>query len=166
LTQTNLFDPPEKAAAERSTNPTPRIVGTTNSAVASSGVVAEVWFCNRLACIWFGKSRSEHPGECERGSPAINPGWKAAVAGMAQADAAEDEAWKARADIAIDQLAKSGREFTAEDVRAGAGDPRRPNAFGARLQAASRSGVIVKVGYRASRRASLHAHPVALWRGA
>jgi D-arabinose 1-dehydrogenase-like Zn-dependent alcohol dehydrogenase len=95
-----------------------------------------------------------------------NPGWPLAVAGMAQADAAEHEAWKTKADAAIDQLAKSGKDFTAEDVRAIAGDPSRPNAFGARIQAAKRDGTIVRVGYRASQRASLHAHPIAVWRGA
>jgi hypothetical protein len=94
-----------------------------------------------------------------------NPGWPLAIAGMAQADAAEHQAWKTKADAAIDRLAKSGKEFTAEDVRAIAGDPRRPNAFGARIRAAWKAGTIVKCGYRASQRASLHAHPIAVWRG-
>lgn len=86
-------------------------------------------------------------------------------AGMALADGAEDDAWKRAADAAIRALAASGAEFGAEEVRALAGSPSRPNAFGARFNAAARSGLIRKVGYRKSSRPSLHAHPVAVWRG-
>lgn len=79
--------------------------------------------------------------------------------GMERADAAEPDEWKARADAAIRELAASGQEFNAEDVRAIAGSPSRPNAFGSRFLAAARAGLIVKTGYRNSTRPSLHATP-------
>lgn len=86
--------------------------------------------------------------------------------GMERADAAEgDSEWKRSADAAIRELALTELEFTAEDVRAIAGSPTRPNAFGSRFLAAARAGLIVKTGYRNSLRPSLHSHPVAVWRG-
>jgi len=86
--------------------------------------------------------------------------------GMAAADAAEGSDWKHRADLAIEALAKTGAEFTAVEVREKAGDAARPNAFGARFNAAAGAGLIRKVGCRNSTRPTLHAHPVAVWRGA
>lgn len=78
-----------------------------------------------------------------------------------------DDFWKATADQAIDHLAATGRPFTADDVRdLGVPDPISPRAWGARFLAASRQGRIVRVGYVPSRRASVHAHPIAQWRGA
>lgn len=86
--------------------------------------------------------------------------------GMAQADSAEPDFWKDRADAAIKALAAEGRDFTAEDVRHLAGSPTHPNAFGSRFLSAARRGIIRKVGYRNSNRPSLHAHPIAVWSGA
>src|SRR5690348_8431813 len=85
--------------------------------------------------------------------------------GMELADASEGSEWKDRADAAIRSLAASGEEFTAEDVRARAGDPSRPNAFGARFSSAAKRGLIRRVGFRNSSRPTLHSHPVAVWRG-
>lgn len=85
--------------------------------------------------------------------------------GIARVDAAEDPAWRAAADVAIAELAASGEEFTAEDVRRIAGDPTHPNAMGARFRAAAQAGIIRRVGYRASSRVQLHAHPIAVWVG-
>lgn len=93
------------------------------------------------------------------------PGWQLALPGMELADSAEPDEWKDRADAAIHYLAGLGKEFTAEDVRAMAGDPEHQNAFGARMGAASRSGLIVKVGYRTPARATRHCNPLAVWRG-
>lgn len=88
-------------------------------------------------------------------------------AGTAQADAAAGDWWKATADQAIDHLAATGRPFTADDVRdLGVPDPSSPKAWGARFLSASKAGRIVRVGYTPSRRASVHAHPVAVWQGA
>ena len=86
--------------------------------------------------------------------------------GMARANANELEEWKKRANDAIEWLAQSGREFTAEDVRKRAGDPSNPNAFGPRLNYAARRGIITMVGYRKSERPSMHRRPVAVWKGA
>lgn len=87
--------------------------------------------------------------------------------GVRVADENADDFWKATADQAIDHLASTGRPFTADDVRdLGVPDPTSPRAWGARFLTASRQGRIVRVGYVPSRRASVHAHPIAQWRGA
>lgn len=98
--------------------------------------------------------------------PLFDTGERRKAEGMALADAAEPGFWRDRADAAIKALAAEQREFTAEDVRKLAGSPTHPNAFGSRFLAAARSGLIRKTGYRNSKRASLHAHPIAVWRGA
>ena len=87
--------------------------------------------------------------------------------GVRVANDNEDEWWKSCADRAIDTLAATGRPFTADDIRdMGVPDPTSPRAWGARFLTASRQGRIVRVGYVPSRRASVHAHPIAQWRGA
>ncbi len=87
--------------------------------------------------------------------------------GMLRADVAASTSWKQDVDAAIVELAATGEPFTAEEVRELAGDPPdHPNAMGARFNAAARAGLIVRVGYRLARRASLHRHPIALWVGA
>ena len=85
--------------------------------------------------------------------------------GIALVDAAEPAPWKDRADAAIRELASSGAEFSAEDVRAIAGNPDRPNAMGARFNAAVKSGILVYVRHSPSNRAQLHRCKVAVWRG-
>lgn len=92
--------------------------------------------------------------------------------GMARADEAADPEWRARVDQAIGALATARDEhgeplrFTAEDVRAIAGDPPgHPNAMGARFNAAARRGQIRKVAYRLATRPSLHCHPISVWVG-
>lgn len=86
--------------------------------------------------------------------------------GMAAADGAADLVWRAAVDDAILTLAVTGGEFTAEDVRAIAGDPPdHPNALGARFSSAAKRGEIVRVGFRIATRASRHSHPIAVWRG-
>ncbi len=86
--------------------------------------------------------------------------------GIGTVDLAEGVIWKSKADAAIQLLADSGESFTADDVRRIAGDPRHPNAMGARLLKASRRGLIVCVGRRQSTRAECHAHANPLWRAA
>ena len=87
--------------------------------------------------------------------------------GTGRADLNADDLWKEQADAAIDQLAATGEPFTADDVRdLGVPDPASPKAWGARFLAASRQGRITRVGYVPSRRPSVHAHPIAQWRGA
>jgi hypothetical protein len=85
---------------------------------------------------------------------------------MLAADEAASADWKAAWDAAIAQLASRPGGFTTDDVRAIAGAPSdHPNAAGARIRAAANSGLIRKVGYRASTRPELHAHPLAVWSG-
>jgi hypothetical protein len=87
--------------------------------------------------------------------------------GIARADSTVHDDWRQQVDLAIVQLAASGRRFTADDVRAlGIDDPASPRAWGARFLGAARAGLIVRVGYRPSTRASVHAHPIAEWQGA
>src|SRR5438105_9718295 len=83
--------------------------------------------------------------------------------GMALAAGAESPDWKGAEAIAL--LARGGEDFTAEDVRALAGDPSHPNALGAALNAAARKGLIVCVGRIKAERPSRHANEVRLWRG-
>ncbi|MGZ4597433.1 MAG: hypothetical protein ACXV3V_10950 [Actinomycetes bacterium] len=87
--------------------------------------------------------------------------------GCAQVNANTAEAWREQVDAAIRSLAALGRPFTADDVRDldGINDPPSPNAWGSRFLTAAKRGVIVRVGYLPSRRASVHAHPVAVWQG-
>lgn len=102
----------------------------------------------------------------------LDPGEVAKQLGMATADAHADPDWRAAVDAAIEQLASeldadgAPRRFTAEDVRAIAGDPPdHANAMGARFNAAARRGLIRRVDYRKAERASLHRHPIAVWVG-
>lgn len=77
----------------------------------------------------------------------------------------EDIQWRERALNTIMVLASGDAPFTSEDVRAIAGDPERPNSFGAIMSYAARKGLIRKVGYRKAERPSLHASELALWTG-
>lgn len=87
--------------------------------------------------------------------------------GTTRADLAADKVWKQLADAAIDRLATAGEPFTADDVRElGVPDPSSPKAWGARFLSAAKQGRIIRVGYVPSRRPSVHAHPIAQWRGA
>lgn len=74
--------------------------------------------------------------------------------------------WRTVAVAAVEQLASAGGTFTAEDVRAIAGDPPHPNAFGALLATCARRGLITKVGFTKAKRPSLHASDLAVWKGA
>lgn len=93
--------------------------------------------------------------------------------GMGLADEAASAQWKAKVDKSIGELARrrgldGPLRFTAEDVRPVVGDPPEgtsPNAMGPRFMAASRRGLIRKVGSRNARRAPLHSHPIAVWIG-
>lgn len=85
--------------------------------------------------------------------------------GMARVDANSHPAWRACADQTILDLAKSGREFAADDVTAVCGQPAHPNATGARFSAASRRGIIEPVGYRQAVRKERHASRMLTWRG-
>jgi|SRR5262245_36291101 len=79
--------------------------------------------------------------------------------------------WYELAYAALCDLARSGREFTSEDVTARVGLPRgevetnRNNAVGALMSACARQGIIRRVGYRKAERSDLHAAVVGVWVG-
>lgn len=87
--------------------------------------------------------------------------------GMAQVDGNADGWWKACADQAIDALAASGKTFEAYDLSLmGVPDPHHSNAWGARMNAAAKRGVIKRVGSGPSKRPTTAKSLVYFWRGA
>ena len=87
-------------------------------------------------------------------------------AGMVAASSAAGP-WNDEADQAILELARSGEEFTADQLIERVGMPEHRNAVGARLSAAARRGWIQRTGDRqADNRAEQHARRVSLWIGA
>lgn len=74
--------------------------------------------------------------------------------------------WRVAAEAAIDRLAATGRQFTADDVRDRVGGPPgHHNALGGVFIAAARRGQIRPVGYRASDRRQAHRRPIRTWVG-
>jgi hypothetical protein len=76
-----------------------------------------------------------------------------------------DAPWRALADRAIAHLAARGEPFSAEDVCALAGRPSHPNAVGARISTAARTGTIRRSGFAKASRAERHSNVMALWVG-
>lgn len=65
------------------------------------------------------------------------------------AEIAVHKSWHVAADRAMGYLAKTGREFTADDLRRlldQAGEPATPNAYGGLMMAWARRGLIRKTG--------------------
>lgn len=85
---------------------------------------------------------------------------------LQQVEDASDEWQRAVVDQAIAAAARTGRQFSANDVRPLLPAGVRPALVGARFMAASRRRAIVKVGWVPSTDPGTHAHPVALWQGA
>jgi hypothetical protein len=79
--------------------------------------------------------------------------------------------WRARAWLAMHELAADGEPFTSEDLVELVGLPRRVegantnNAVGAIFSAASRRRLIERVGIRNARRPALHAAALTVWKG-
>jgi hypothetical protein len=74
--------------------------------------------------------------------------------------------WQHRARTVAEDLAKLGFPFTAEDIRARAGDPASPHEVGAVLMTMHVRKVITQTGvYRRSKRKSSRSHPIAEWVG-
>jgi hypothetical protein len=84
---------------------------------------------------------------------------------MALVDEHTGQDWKTLADLEILRLARSGRNFTAEDVTSVVGIPPKANAVGSRFSSAARRGLIEAVGFAQSSRASRHASRSLAWRG-
>jgi hypothetical protein len=89
------------------------------------------------------------------------------AAGQAVALHASDVRWKAAAETAIVELARSGREFTAEDVRRRVGVlASSPQALGALFSAAAKAGIIRAVGFTVATRPERHGGVLRTWVGA
>lgn len=86
--------------------------------------------------------------------------------GVARADQAADDAWKAEVDRVIRRLAARGAPFTSDDVRAaGVPEPASHKAWGGRYTALAKAGVIRAVGWQTSSNPATHARPVRVWVG-
>lgn len=76
----------------------------------------------------------------------------------------EDSGWARRALDAIDAFTRADVSFTAEDVRARAGDPASPNAMGALMRLAVAYGLIEVAGTRRSTRPDARGRQLPVWR--
>lgn len=90
--------------------------------------------------------------------------------GLAQAGGAVRAwPWRVHAMEALRDLAALGEPFTADDVVGKVGLPdsgtNRNNAVGALFSAAAREGLIVRVGFRNTKRVAGHARVVSIWAG-
>lgn len=83
----------------------------------------------------------------------------------AQAALNFDGDWRTDAARAIRELARSRQVFTAEDVRARAGDPTSPSAMGCALLTAAAEGTIEAVGFKKAARIQRHGAWVRTWKG-
>ena len=87
-------------------------------------------------------------------------------AGAKVAELSVHTSWRLAAEATIVRLARSGVEFTSDDIHEAVGDPpAHHNAIGGLFIAASRRREIEAVGYRQSTRPVANARPVRLWRG-
>jgi len=80
--------------------------------------------------------------------------------------AALDSVWRQAARDVVHNLAATGAEFSAVDVRYRAGDPPVPNMLGAAFLAARKARLIVRVGFTTNPIPSAHARTIATYRGA
>lgn len=91
-------------------------------------------------------------------------------AGIAAADGAAPEDWKAAAEDVLRGLcAEPGRTFTCDDVWAalaarGVEPPPEPRALAGPIMRFKRSGMIAMHGYATTTRAVRHKAPVTVWR--
>ena len=85
--------------------------------------------------------------------------------GVDIADENTEEGWKEAADREIEAMARSGIEFTSDDLRSKIGEPSNPNYWGPRFTAARRRGVIEPLGARPATTASAHGRLIRVWRG-
>lgn len=91
-------------------------------------------------------------------------------AGMQLALFAKPE-WAEQAKQTIQQLASSGKPFTADDVIQRIGLPTRyagmnaNNAVGAAVSASARRKEITRIGFKQANRASSHGRVLSIWQG-
>jgi len=85
--------------------------------------------------------------------------------GLATANDNGDFWWKSCADAAIEYLAATDVEFTADDLRDLVPAPDHPARVGARFSAAMKAGLIRPTGYAISRSTTRHAGVLRTWVG-
>lgn len=85
--------------------------------------------------------------------------------GATRADENAEPDWREMALREIEALARSGFEFTCDDVRARVGEPDHANRWGGLFLSARRAGLIELVMVRPSATPSRHAGLVRVWRG-
>ena len=85
--------------------------------------------------------------------------------GMHRVSTHVDPEWRDACDQAIADFAAAGIEFTVEDIRRRVGEPDRPNAWGAGVDAAAMRRLITLVAIKKSPRAERRAGMVRVWRG-
>jgi hypothetical protein len=76
-----------------------------------------------------------------------------------------DPIWTDMAWDELVDLARSGYEFSADDLIARTGPAPSPGAIGAVIRQASRTGLITAIGYQTSRRVSRHNGLQRIWIG-
>lgn len=86
-------------------------------------------------------------------------------AGEQQALSFDGGAWSDAAWRELVRLARTGREFSADDLIDEVGLPDSPGTCGATIGAARRAGLIRAVGYTTSRRVTRHGGVQRLWKG-
>ncbi|MGH7721357.1 MAG: hypothetical protein ACRENL_00800 [Candidatus Dormibacteria bacterium] len=86
--------------------------------------------------------------------------------GIALVEGAESSVWMTAARRCIDRFARSGEEFSSEDVRAAVGAPLHPAAMGALFMAAVRDDGLLRVGRVQSCRPEARGRWLATYRGA
>jgi hypothetical protein len=105
-----------------------------------------------------------HAGDAGRQDE--SPGQPIDRSGLGSAIEHADPWWLECALQAIEDLAATGREFTAWDLSdMGVPDPDRPARWGAAFSVASTRGLIEAVGYQVSRRPSRGGGACRVWRG-
>lgn len=78
----------------------------------------------------------------------------------------EDPGWSQRVDALIDELAATGVPFTADDLHTtDTENPPHDNAWGPRLNAAARAGLIRVTGYTTSTRPGRNRSLIRVWTG-
>ena len=85
--------------------------------------------------------------------------------GAQLADDNAESGWREAALAEIENMAASGIEFTADDIRERVGEPDIANRWGGVFLAARRAGLIETVAVKPSSTPSRHAGMVRVWRG-
>lgn len=110
-------------------------------------------------------SMTDSPGQLTLDFSASIP--DGSYSGVDLADENAESNWRSWALHEIGILARTGQEFTADDVRQCVGEPDHPNRWGGVWLAARRAGLIVPTGQvRPSTTATRHGSLVRVWRAA